>query len=260
MASRFWWLRPSSASTAFGEIDLKIDRISGDVVEKAASIVTTFADVAPGDIPDPQVLALVQQAEEITAPLVNQLVGNAAVDITRAETAAGESALGNLIADAQRAATGADIAFMNPGGIRADLLAGEVTWGELFSVQPFGNSLVTMDLTGQQIIDLLNQQWLGQPLPRIMKPSGIRYTWDPEIPEGSNRIVTAEVGGAPLALTASYRVTVNSFMAAGGDNFTVLLSGTNRVGGDVGLDALIAYIAGLPQPFSAAIEGRISNP
>ena len=81
------------------------------------------------------------------------------------ENAAGESALGNLIADAQRAATGSQIAFMNPGGIRADLAAGPVTWGELFTVQPFGNSLVRMDLTGQDLHDLLEQQWAASRSP-----------------------------------------------------------------------------------------------
>jgi len=85
-------------------------------------------------------------------------MGQAASNILQTENPAGESALGNLIADAQRAAVQADFAFMNPGGIRADLLAGEVTWGELFAVQPFGNSLVKMNLTGQQVYDLLNPQ------------------------------------------------------------------------------------------------------
>jgi 5'-nucleotidase len=117
---------------------------------------------------------------------------------------------------------------------------------------------VAMDLTGQQVIDLLNQQWIGQTSQRIMKCSGITYTWDSTIPVGTNRIVDAKVGGVALDLAATYRVTVNSFMASGGDNFTVLVSGTNRVGGDVDLDALIAYVKTLPQPFSAAVEGRIT--
>jgi len=248
-----------SASTAYGEIDLTIDLEDGDVVEKSASIVTTYADQAPGSTPDPEVLALVTAAEQLTAPLVNQIIGQASNDITRTEAPSGESALGNLIADAQRAATAADIAFMNPGGIRADLFSGEVTWGELFTIQPFGNSLVAMDLTGQQVIDVLNQQWLGQSTPRIMKSSGIVYTWDSSIPVGQNRIVSATVAGEPLDLLATYRVACNSFMASGGDNFTVFNQGTNRVGGDVDLDALIVYVQGLAQPFTAVIEGRISR-
>lgn len=247
-----------SASTAYGEIDLTIDDKSGEVLEKSATIVTTFADQAPGNAPDAQVFELVRAAEEVTGPLVNEVVATAAADITRAESANGESALGNLIADAQRAATGADVACMNPGGIRADLFAGEVTWGELFTIQPFGNSLVAMDLTGAQIITMLNQQWASQSFPRILKCSGLSYVWDPSIVVGMNRIVSATIGGAPLDLSATYRVTVNSFLASGGDGFTILPSGTNRVGGEVDLDALIVHVKALDQPFSAVIEGRIS--
>jgi len=157
---------------------------------------------------------------------------------------------------------GTEIALMNPGGIRADIEAGEVTWGELFAVQPFGNDLVRMTLTGAQIIALLNQQWEGQPFARIMKPSGLTYTWRENGPGfADNRVDPASilVNGSPLDPLASYSVTVNSFMAGGGDNFSVLIEGTERVIGPVDLDALIDYIESLPQPFSAAIEGRIST-
>ncbi len=147
-----------SASTAYADINLEIDHKSRDVVAKSASIITTFADIAPGLTPDPKVAQLVTQAEQTVAPLVNEVIGQAAINILQAENSAGESALGNLIADSQRAVVQADFAFMNPGGIRTDILAGEVTWGELFTVQPFGNSLVKMNLTGQQVYDLLNQQ------------------------------------------------------------------------------------------------------
>lgn len=145
---------------------------------------------------------------------------------------------------------------MNPGGIRADLPAGSVTFGELFTIQPFGNSLVQMILTGQQIYDLLNQQWENQPFPRILKTSGLTYTWDNNRPIG-DRIVEVRRDGAPIERQATFSVTVNSFMAAGGDNFTVLLQGGNQVGGPLDLDALITHIQTLPQPFSAAVEGRI---
>lgn len=245
-----------SAGTAYGEIDLSIDRKTRDIVAKSAAIVTTFADEGPGLTPDPAAAQLTAAAEEEVAPRVNQVIGEAAVDILNTQNAAGESAMGNLIADAQRAAMGTDFAFMNPGGIRASLNAGPATWGELFTIQPFGNSLVRMDLTGQQIYTLLNQQWLNQPFPRIMQISGLTYTWDNNLPIG-NRIVEVRKDGMPIDVAASYSVTVNSFMAAGGDNFTVLPQGLNQVGGPVDLDALIAYVQGLPQPFSALIEGRI---
>lgn len=245
-----------SSGTAYGDIDLTIDRKTRDVVAKSAAIITTFGDAGVGLAPDATVAGLVMQAESKVAPLVNRVIGEAAVALLRAESPAGESALGNLIADAQRAALGTDFAFMNPGGIRADLLAGPVTFGELFTIQPFGNSLVRMNLTGQQIYDLLNQQWVNQPFPRILKTSGLIYTWDNNRPIG-DRIVEVRRNGAPIDRQASFSVTVNNFMAAGGDNFTVLTQGQNQIGGPIDLDALIAYIQSLSQPFSAVIEGRI---
>lgn len=247
-----------SSSTAYADIDLELSKSSKDVVAKSAAIITTFADAGPGLTPVPAVAQLATEAEQLVAPLVSRLIGTAAIDLVRTENPAGESSLGNLIADAQRAAMDTDFAFMNPGGIRADILAGEVTWGELFTVQPFGNSLVKMTLTGQQIYALLNQQWLNQPFPRILKTSGLTYTWDNNRPVG-DRIVEVRKDGAPIALATSYTVTVNSFMAAGGDNFTVLPLGTNQIGGPIDLDALVDYVESLPQPFSAAIEGRITR-
>lgn len=247
-----------SASTAYADITLGIHYRSRDIVAKSAAIITTFADAGPGSTPHPRVAQLVARAEETVAPLVNQVIGQAAGDILQSENSAGESALGNLIADAQRAAVQADFAFMNPGGIRADLRAGDVTWGELFAIQPFGNSLVKMTLTGQHVYDLLNQQWANQPFPRILQTSGLTYTWDNTRP-ANDRIVEIRTNGNLLDRSANYTVVVNSFLAAGGDNFTVLLQGANPVGGPVDLDALIVHIQSLTQPFSAAIEGRISR-
>lgn len=248
-----------SSGTAYADIDVVVDRRTGDVVEKSSEIITTWADEGPGLTPNAEVAELVAEAAARVQPLVERVVGTAAGDITRTETAAGESALGNLIADAQRAALGTDVAFMNPGGIREDMAAGEVTWGDLFAIQPFANDLVKMELTGTQIITLLNQQWSGSNAdrPRILKTSGIQYTWDASLP-AEDRVVDASINGSPLETDGIYSVTVNSFIAAGGDNFTVLTEGTNRVIGPVDLDALINFIEALPQPFNAVTEGRIN--
>lgn len=248
-----------SASTAYGDIDLSISRKSADVVEKSAAIVTTWGDEGPGLVPDVKVAELVAQADERVAPLVNRVVGTVTTALTRSENNAGESSLGNLIADAQRVTTDAQFAFMNPGGIRADLAAGEVTWGDLFTIQPFGNDLVSMDLTGAQIKTLLEQQWQGQTFARILKTSGLTYTWDNARPVGDRVTQILIADATPLDPAATYRVTVNSFIAAGGDNFLVLAEGTNRAIGPVDLDALVEYVESLPQPFSAAIEGRITR-
>jgi len=247
-----------SASTAYDDIDVTIDPITQDVVAMSARVLTTWADQGPGLPPDAAVASLVSQAETKVAPLINQVIGTASLDITTTENSAGESLMGNLIADAQKVSTGTEVAFMNPGGIRAGLLAGAVTWGNLFSVQPFGNTLVTMKLTGSQILTALEQQWQGQPFPRIMKTSGITYTWDNAQPVGSRIVAgSVKINGVPLVTSQTYNVTVNNFMATGGDNFFAFKSGTNQTGGAVDLDALIAYVKTLSQPFGAAIDGRI---
>ena len=246
-----------ASGTAYADIRLMISRRSGEVAEKSAAIVTTYADEGPGLSPDPEVKKLVTQVETQVAPLAMRGIGEAAADIVRAENLAGESALGNLIADAQRAALGTDFAFMNPGGIRTDLRKGSLVFRDLFAVQPFGNSLVRMTLTGHQIYDLLNQQWSNQP-PRILNVSGLTYTWDHDRAVG-DRVVEVQKNGAPIDRAAVYSVTVNDFLAAGGDNFTVFLKGDRQTIGPIDLKALVAYLQGLPQPFRASIEGRITR-
>jgi 5'-nucleotidase len=236
-----------SSGTAFGQIDLDLDRSTRDVVGMRGRIITTWADEGPGLTPDPRVRALVEQADARVAPLVDRIVGTAAHDILRAQNAAGESPLGDLIADAQRASVDADMAFMNPGGIRSDLSAGPITWGDLFTIQPFANDVVRMRLTGAQIYALLNQQWAGQASPRMLQISGLTYTWDDALPEGS-KVVEVRRGGAPIGLADSFTIACNSFLAAGGDNFLVLKDGTERVVGPVDLAALADFIASRTQP------------
>ena len=248
-----------SRGTAFDDIDVAIDPRSHDIVEKSARIVTTYADTGAGLSPDKDIAKMVAKAEAMVAPMISKVIGSTTAGISRTANTAGESPLGNLIADAQRRKMGTDFSFMNAGGIRADIPAGNVTWGDLFTVQPFGNNLVTMNLTGTQIVQLLNQQWVGQPYPRILKISGLSYTWDNALPENDRIVEVRKADGSLLDMAASYSVTVNSFIAAGGDNYTVLTSGTNRVIGSNDLDALIEYISAMPQPFNAVIEGRIKR-
>lgn len=247
-----------SYGTAYADIQVAIDRGTSDVVEKRAAIVTAFADEGPGLAPDAQVARVVAQAEAAAAPRAQRRIAAAAKPISRVENEAGESALGDLIADAQRAALGTDFAFMNPGGIRTDLPAGPLTYRDFFAVHPFGNNLVSMSLTGQEIYDLLNQQWAGQTRPRILKISGLTYTWDSRRPIG-NRIVTISRNGAPLDRESQYSVTVSDFLADGGDNFSLLKRGRNRKGGPVDVDALIAHVTSLPQPFDPPAQDRISR-
>jgi 5'-nucleotidase len=247
-----------SSGTAYADIDLGVSPVSQDIVTKSASINSTFADAGPGLSPDPRTAALVRKAEEMVAPLTQRVIGQTAAELTNTASPAGESALGDLIADSQRAAMKADVALMNPGGIRANLPAGKVTWGQVYAVQPFGNSLVQMKLTGSQLVKVLEQQWVDQPQPRILQVSGMTFSWSVAAPAGS-KVKEIQIGGRPLDPAALYSVVVNNFLADGGDGFGVLTQGGERLGGPLDLDAFVSYAQGLPQPISPPMGGRITR-
>ena len=215
----------------------------------------------------------------LVSPLANQVIGTITGALSNTANAAGEMPAGSLIADAQLQATqpaqvgGAVAAFMNAGGVRSPGFTGaaypyNVTYGNAFTVQPFGNSLVTMTLTAQQLKDVLEQQFvgcMGQGTQRILQVSnGIKYSWSASAPACSKikelkltpmdvTVVPPMVSGAEDTIvsagvvvnpTKTYRVTVNNFMATGGDGFTVLLGGQNVLGGAQDIDALVAYLSG----------------
>jgi 5'-nucleotidase len=226
------------------------------------------------DLVDPDAKRLVDKYRTAVAPIANRVVGKITSDITRAQNAAGESALGDVIADAQLAYTtsaGAQIALMNPGGIRADLshafspggeAPGEITYGEGFTVQPFNNLVVTQTFTGAQLKEVLEQQFAGfagQITQRILQVSaGFGYSYDSTKPPGA-KVSTLTLNGAPVDPAASYRVTTNDFLANGGDGFTKLTAGSARTtapGFDI--DALVAHL-GAGAPVAPGPQNRINK-
>jgi len=245
---------------AYADIDLRIDRQTDRVLAKSARIVPTWADAGPGLHPDARVAALTQAAARSVAPRIARVVAEAASPITRGMTPAGESALGDLVADAQRAATRADIALMNPGGLRTDLAAGPVTWGELLTLHPFGNRLITMTLTGAQLHAVLEEQWPADPsaLPRVLKTSGLYYVWDPRRPAGSHVVAACDVHHRSIDMAAEYRVTVSDFLAGGGDGFLALEAGRSKLTGPLDADALAQYLARRGGPIEVHTDGRIA--
>jgi 5'-nucleotidase len=268
---------PVTSSYSFGrvvtDIDMTLDRRSGEPTQ----ILIDNKEVTRTVAADPAVDALIAKYNAIAAPLANRVIGSITTNITRTPNAAGESALGDVIADGQLDATNdagfgdAVVAFMNPGGIRADLTyagsaAGEgdgnVTYGEMFTVQPFGNSMVTMTLTGAQIERLLEEQFANCTLPaaRILQVStGFTYTWSAGGPVCDKvNPATIMLNGVVIDPTASYRVTVNSFLADGGDSFPILIQGTNRLGGAVDTDAFEAYFA-THSPVPPGPQNRITT-
>jgi 5'-nucleotidase len=257
-----------TSAASFGrvvtDIELTIDHQSKTVTQVVATNKIVTQDVRP----DPQTQAILDKYSTLSAPLSNRVIGRITGDIRSArdtpsgQNAAGEQPMGDVIADAMLDATrptdfgGAVAAFMNSGGVRAGLISGqisggeqpgEVTYGEAFTVQPFGNTLVVKTCTGQQIYDVLNQQFNNPSAGsnRIMLPSGnVHYQWTtaggPHVVDGS---VSFDGGTTPLDKAASYRVVVNNFMADGGDGYTVFTKCTDPLGGDVDLDAFARYLS-----------------
>ena len=238
----------------FVDVDLEINPNTGDVVSKTAEIVDTVHNITP----DAEIKQMLDDYLGISAPILNAVVGRTEGVISKTQNEAGESALGNLIADAQRYVMQSEFAFMNPGGIRDDLPAGEITWGQVFKIQPFNNNLIKMSLTGAQIRQILNTQWQVN---RMLQISGLTYKFDSTLPVEDRILEIKKADGTPVQDNETYTVTVNSFLADGGDGFTVLVDGTDRFVGPVDLDGLITYInaefTGKDLPISADIEGRI---
>lgn len=247
-----------SYSMAFADVDLVLDPATGDIVRKTARIVPAYADVPPGTTPDPEASALLNRSEILVGPSINQVVGTAATDITREQDSAGESALGDLVVDAQRDAMKADIGFLSSGSIRDDLSAGNITWGELYSVQPFAGTVQSMTLTGEQVKQVLEQQWQTPTPPHNLMVSGLVYTYDAAQPPGK-KVTEVKVNGVPLDRDAHYTAAMVDFLIGGGDRYTVFTKGTNITSGGVDVDVLTSYVAMLPQPVNVTIDGRIQR-
>jgi 5'-nucleotidase len=283
----------SSFGRVLSDITLTVDNKNDKLVSVSANnILIRNALNTPGpnvirvpdpSLADPAVQAVVTQYLTASAPLANRVIGRAQGDLTRTGSPFGESTLGDVIADAQYVAThpanlgGAAFAFMNPGGIRDDLgvteiaggeAVGEITYGEAFTVQPFGNTLVTKTMTGDMIRRILQQQWrvpndsTGTPCLGSTAPSGgrvlqisstFKYESDPNALTCAGKVGRMWVNGVEVQPTDTFRVTMNNFLATGGDGFTVFLEGTNPLGGAIDLDAFVDYVgsfgaAGVPVP------------
>ncbi|MGE3250533.1 MAG: bifunctional UDP-sugar hydrolase/5'-nucleotidase [Hyphomonadaceae bacterium] len=246
------------------DITLTLDRRTGDVVASAAQNIVVAETIAE----DASVAAHVAAYSALAAPIRNRAVGAIAAPLPRARTDAGESPLGLVIADsmiagvARELGSRPDIAFMNPGGVRADLAsAGPVTLDDLFAVLPFGNDLMVLELTGAEIETLLTQQFRGGENNTILQISeGSRFAWRRTASGGTLVPGSIVINGAPLDRARTYRVVTNSFLAFGGDGFNAFAGERTRTvaGGD--LAALETYVAAYsPLPAPSAPRVRIEQ-
>jgi 5'-nucleotidase len=239
----------------FTRINLTVDRAKGTILGMSATNQVVSRDVAK----DPEQTRIIEKYDALSASIADRIVGTVTADISRTLNYAGESALGDVIADAQLASVsapqkgGAVVAFMNDGGIRADLMVGDhggsnppgqVTYGELFAVQPFGNVVTVLTMTGDAIRRLLEQQFdnPGPGRQEMLQVSGFTYRYALESPPGRRVDPSSiRIGGRMIAPADRVRVAANSFLVAGGDGFTMFARGTNQIGGELDIDALAAY-------------------
>jgi 5'-nucleotidase len=250
--------------TVVTAIDLKLDPATRKIISaKADNVIVRTGIYAK----DPQQTELLQSYDQFAAPIANRVAGSVTETLSRSPNDAGESVLGDIITDAQLAATsaeargGAVIAFTNPGGIRNDIAKkndGAVSYADVFASQPFRNQLVTLTLTGRQIKDMLEQQWLDPKRPRILQVSkGFGYAWDGTKPVGDRVIADRlSLNGQTIDPAKDYRVTVNNFLSVGGDGFTVLKQATAQQFGVYDVDALYSLFQ-TNSPVSPATAGRI---
>jgi 5'-nucleotidase len=251
----------SSFGRLFTETNLTFDRRTQDIVRasvKGTNMIVT-RDVAKAA----DETSLIGTYKTLIAPIANKVLGTITTDITRTQSPAGESPLGDLIADAQvndpSVVTGGKtpvVAFMNPGGIRADLtfaktdppetVDGIVRYEEAFTVQPFNNYLVSMDVTGADIWSLLGQQWSGGNVSAIkflQVSKGLHYTWKGAV--GAQAVTGVTINGTPVVNdgSASYRIVTNNFLSDGGDNFAAFKNGTGKYIGGLDIDGFAKYFS-----------------
>jgi 5'-nucleotidase len=270
--------------TLVTDISLSIDPRSNRVTAKSADNIIIQGEAfrgSAGEVPlvadyprferNAEVAALIERYSAASAPIAARPVGRLTAPALKASGETRETPLGELIADSQLAAThapgagGAQIAFMNPYGVRADLIPaadGSVSYGQVFAVQPFANSLVVKSFTGKQLRALLEQQFESGSnsveRPNVLQPSAnFRFSYDLSKPAGL-RIVSVTVDGQPLRDDAVYRVAMNNFLASGGDNFTVFRDGTDAVVGMQDVDALEAYLS-RGEPVTPPAADRIKD-
>ncbi|GAA1705392.1 bifunctional metallophosphatase/5'-nucleotidase [Kribbella yunnanensis] len=264
-----------TSASSFGrlvtEVRLSINNATGDVDR-----LNTLANnqIVTRDVPaDRRTSELITKYQTLVAPISNKVIGHlTGTSVSRTPDDSLESPLGNLIADGQLAdpstVTGGKVpvaAFMNPGGIRADLAsnAGEVTFGQAFTVQPFNNFLVSMDMTGTQIKALLEQQFSGVNGPeagkyKVLQVAGVTYTWNPAAAAGSKIVPgSVKIAGQPIVDGTSYRIVTNNFLSDGGDGFPAFTTATNKFFGGLDIDAFAKYLTA-HDPYTPGATDRIS--
>jgi len=252
--------------TLLTRITLRYDFAAHRLVGKSARNILVTQDAAD-DRTQARIAGLVARYRDAAAAVADAPAGTLTGALTKQDDGTGQSTLGNFIADAQLAAMaapekgGAQIAFMNWGGLRAPITPGAdgvVRFGDLYAAQPFGNLLVVKALTGAQIRAALEYQFARQQERMLMSVShGFSYAFDASRPAGA-RVSDIRLDGRPIEESATYRVAMSNFMAQGGDGFTVFTDAPLVAEGDSDIDALRIYVGAVPNRAPPALD-RIRN-
>lgn len=225
-----------------------------DLVPGEVPVVSVRDVLTDSVVPSPRIDSLARRAIAAIAARVSARVADVPTHLQRSGA---QYPLGHLIADAQRWASSADVAITNNGGIRADLPAGTATYGRVFEVQPFANTLHRYTLRGVALRAYLEKLVSGRTPPRV-HVSGVTLSFDPQRPAGQRLVSARLANGREIADDAQYTLVMNNFMASGGDGLAL---GDDALHSEplpiIDLDALIAYLKQLPQPVRAPTERRI---
>jgi 2',3'-cyclic-nucleotide 2'-phosphodiesterase (5'-nucleotidase family) len=245
---------PGAVGNVVGVCDLVVDPVAHRVLDRSSRLVTTYADEVT---PDSAMAARVARWNANVAPLAAMPVGRNLRPLGRGSP---EAAIGDVVCDAMREASGVDVVFQNGGGLRADLREGAVTKGAVYEVMPFENTIFTLELTGAEVRRVIED---GLRTGRVTQVSGLRYEFDNRRPRGDRLVSITLADGKPLDPAKTYKAACNNFMATGGDENATLSQGKNRL--DTGLsvrDALESYIAARSKngaALDAQIDGRIKR-
>jgi 2',3'-cyclic-nucleotide 2'-phosphodiesterase / 3'-nucleotidase / 5'-nucleotidase len=247
-----------SYGSAFSDVDLELDPKTGDIVKKQAEIVTVYQKDYK---PDPAVSAIMKKYTDLIAPIKAEVVGESAAELVKSYPSAtvqfGDLPLGNLIADGMKKAMNADFALMNGGGVRANLPAGTVTFSDLFAIQPFGNVLNKVTLSGADLETVLNNQITDRGLD--FHVSGFKYTFTYDSSAKTGRVVDIFLpDGSEIDNTKEYTVVVNNYMS-GNLKYGIGTLGTGLEVGPEDLTATVDFVKSLPKPFEYKVEGRIEK-
>ncbi|MBU1355575.1 MAG: 5'-nucleotidase C-terminal domain-containing protein [Candidatus Edwardsbacteria bacterium] len=236
--------------TSIGKLELLIDPETKQIVGYNSELKELFTEAVPRDT---TVDRIVSQGAARAEKGFDEPVGQALADIKRGGGDK-ESAIGNFVCNAMMDATGADIAFQNSAGIKADIIKGEITYRSIYKVDAFGNYLVTMDLTGSQVIKVCETSVLGYHA--IFQVGGLQMTYDTKKPVWK-RVVSVTINGQPIDTAKVYKVVTNNFLGAGGGNYKIFQEGTNREDTYIQMRQAMVDFVKKRSPVDARIEGRI---